>query len=62
MKLNFIDVHCHIEMIELTLEEIIENANKSGVSIILTQGVNPESNRKSLEISNRYNIVKSESL
>lgn len=55
---NFIDVHCHLEMIENT-GKAIENAKKAGVLTIVTQGVNIETNRKSLELSSKYDIVKS---
>src|SRR3989344_8839351 len=50
----FIDVHCHIEMCR-NQEKIIENTKKKNVKII-TQGVNVESNRKALELHEKYGI------
>lgn len=55
---SFIDVHCHIDMIEMPIEKIIENAKLSNVEVIVAQGVNPESNRKVLGLSSKYNEVK----
>ena len=54
----FIDVHCHLDMIELPMEDVIENARKKGVGIIVTQGVNSESNRKVLSLAGKYDIVR----
>jgi len=51
------DVHAHLELIK-NLDKVIENAGKAGVKAIITNGVNPETNRKSLEISDKYDIVK----
>ncbi len=55
---NLIDVHCHFEMIEDS-DKLIENAKNAGVLTIVTQGVNPKTNRESLAISKKYDIVKS---
>ena len=56
----FIDVHCHLDFEGLVerLGEVIENAKKAGLKAILTSGVNPETNRKILEIAEKYDIVK----
>jgi len=51
------DVHAHLDLIK-DLDKVIENAGKAGVKAIITNGVNPETNRKSLEISDKYGIVK----
>ena len=59
MKPVFIDVHCHLDMCEGRIEDIIERAKVAGVGVMVTQGVKPESNRKSLEFSSRFDIVKS---
>ncbi|MEK6850512.1 MAG: TatD family hydrolase, partial [Nanoarchaeota archaeon] len=58
-KSCFIDAHCHLDMIEMPIEKIIDNSNKADVNIIIAQGVNPESNRKVLSLGERYDIVKS---
>ena len=55
----FIDVHCHLDMIDSDLNKIIENANKVDVNLIITQGVSLNSNRKVMELSEKYDIVKS---
>jgi len=57
-EICFVDVHCHVEMIELPLEQIIENAVKNGVNIMIAQGVNSKSNRKVLEIASEYKEIK----
>lgn len=54
---NFIDIHCHLEMLS-NIQEAIQRANKAGVTTIVTQGVNPETNRKALELSSSYLEVK----
>lgn len=56
----FIDVHCHLDMLEkdISIENVVENARKSDISIIVAQGVNPASNKKVLELSEKYAEVK----
>ena len=55
----FIDIHCHLDHPRFDdLDNVVENAKKTGVKIILTNGINPETNRKTLEISRKYDIVK----
>jgi TatD DNase family protein len=55
----FIDVHCHLDMTkEIPIEKIIENAVNNDVKIMINQGVKPESNRKSLELSEKFKEVK----
>lgn len=56
-KMILVDVHAHLELIK-DLDKVIENSKKTGVKAIITNGVNPETNRKSLEISEKYDIVK----
>ncbi len=53
----FIDVHCHLDMLE-DIEKIIENARKKRVGIIVTQGTNKESNRAALKLSSDFQEVK----
>ena len=47
-----IDTHCHLDhcYFKDDLDKVIENAKKAGLKIILTAGLNPETNRKTLEI------------
>lgn len=55
----FIDVHCHLDYYsDKEIEEIIKRAGKANVSIIITNGVNPKTNRKSLELTEKYKEVK----
>ena len=55
-----IDIHSHLDhhYFKDDLDKVIENARKAGVRVILTAGINPETNRKALEIAKRYDIVK----
>ena len=56
----FIDVHCHLDFegIIERLDEVIANAKKAGLKTIITSGITPETNRKILEIAEKYDIVK----
>lgn len=51
------DVHAHLDLIN-RLDKVIYRAKKAGVKAIITAGVNPETNKKTLEISEKYDIVK----
>jgi len=56
----FIDIHCHLDMIdkdEKEIRKIIENADKKNV-LIITQGVSIQSNRKALELVEKHGNVK----
>ena len=55
-----IDIHSHLDhhYFKDDLDEVIENAGKAGVKVILTAGINPETNRKALEIAKKHDIVK----
>jgi TatD DNase family protein len=55
-----IDIHSHLDhaYFKDDLDEVIDNARKANVKIILTAGLNPETNRKTLELAQRYDIVK----
>ena len=55
-----IDIHCHLDQCYFKddLDKVIDNAKKANVKVILTAGVNPETNRKTLEIAEKYAIVK----
>lgn len=52
----FIDLHCHLDILE-NIEEKVKNAKEAGVTKILAAGLNPESNRKVLELSKKYDNV-----
>ena len=55
-----IDIHCHLDHPSFNgrTDEIVENAKKAGLKVILTAGINPETNRKTLELAKKYEIVK----
>lgn len=55
-----IDLHCHLDHpnFDGRISEVISNAKKAGLKVILTAGVNPETNRKNLEYSEKNDIVK----
>lgn len=55
-----VDIHAHLDFLDFEdkLNEIIKNARKAGVKTIVANGVSPESNRKILEIAEKYDIVK----
>ena len=54
------DVHAHLDhpLFYGKLDEIIGNAEKAGVKAIITNGINPSTNRKSLALAAKYDIVK----
>ena len=55
-----IDIHSHLDhyFFNEDREKAIENAKKAGVKIIVTSGINPETNRKALELAKEFDIVK----
>ena len=55
-----IDIHCHLDhyYFKDDLDQVIDNAKNTGLKVILTAGINPETNRKALEIAEKYGIVK----
>ena len=55
-----IDLHAHLDhpVFAAYLDATLARAQEAGVRIILTAGVNPESNRKVLELCKKYSIVK----
>ena len=53
--MTFIDIHSHLEMCQ---DEIIDNAKKANVKIILTCGIDIKTNRKALELSKKFPEVK----
>jgi len=53
-----IDVHTHLDLIEEQGKNIDKVVNNKEVSIIITNGTDPKSNRKVLEYSKKYDKVK----
>ena len=58
MKL-LVDVHSHLDhqLLIGKIEEVISNAKKAGLRHIITNGINPETNRICLELSRKYDVV-----
>jgi len=58
--MNLVDVHAHLDFPNLVsdLDKVIESAKRQGVKCIISNGTNPESNRKVLDICKQYDIVK----
>ncbi|PIN89562.1 deoxyribonuclease [Candidatus Pacearchaeota archaeon CG10_big_fil_rev_8_21_14_0_10_34_76] len=53
----YIDVHCHLDMLK-NIDEIIKNAKKKNVNVIVSAGVDIETNRKTLELSEKFQEVR----
>ena len=55
-----VDAHAHLDHhdFDKDLAEVIERAKAAGIKAIVSNGVNPETNRKTLEIAKRFDIVK----
>ncbi|MAG61156.1 hypothetical protein CL619_05185 [archaeon] len=55
-----VDVHCHINHkdFEGKVEEVLANAAKAGLKVIVLSGVNPEANIEVLEYAKKYPLVK----
>jgi TatD DNase family protein len=56
-----IDVHCHLDHrdFEKDLDEVVRRAEFAGLKVIITAGINLETNRLSLELARRFSVVKS---
>ena len=52
--MKYIDTHCHIDFMK-NITEIVKRAEKAGVEIV-NNGINVESNRKTLELKEKYGI------
>jgi len=54
-----VDVHAHLDNeLFLDINKILENAKDSNVSAIINCGLNKESNRKTMELSKKFGIIK----
>lgn len=56
----YVDCHCHLDHPDLWEDShaIIERAKKAGLAAIINNGINPETNRRTLELAKRYGIVR----
>jgi Tat protein secretion system quality control protein TatD with DNase activity len=56
----FIDTHAHLdhEMFKDDIDQVIDRARQADVKVIIAQGLDPVSNRKVIELAEKYDIVK----
>src|SRR3989344_3685854 len=56
----FVDVHSHMDhpLLINKIDEIVKRAKNAGLKHIITNGINPKTNRICLELSKKYDIVK----
>ena len=57
--MKLVDVHCHLNdsRFDEDLEEVLERFREKGGKVIITSGVNEETNRRSLELKEKYDCV-----
>lgn len=55
-----VDVHCHLHhcWFDKDRDEAVERAKDAGVKVIVNNGLNPSSNRKTLGLAKKYDVVK----
>jgi TatD DNase family protein len=60
MVMKLVDVHAHLEHSKFAgdLDEVIGRFVEAGGGLIVESGVNPETNRKALELAGKYDCVK----
>ena len=58
--MELIDVHAHLNYKGLyeRIDEVISKCVNAGVKVIITQGTEPKGNRQTLELAQKYDIVK----
>ena len=58
--MNLVDIHAHLDHKQFKddIDEVIQRAKDAGVKAIVTSGVNKATNRKVLELAEKYDIVK----
>ncbi|MFW5865828.1 MAG: TatD family hydrolase, partial [Nanoarchaeota archaeon] len=58
--MRIVDVHAHLDMEPLfqDIEGVISRSVSAGVKVIIANGTNPESNRRVMALSRRYDVVK----
>ena len=60
MLMKLVDAHAHLEhsRFENDLDSVINRFKDAGGAFIIESGVNPETNRKALELAEKYDVVK----
>ena len=55
-----IDIHTHLDhpILINKIDEIVNRAKNAGLKHIITNGINPDTNRKCLELSKKYDIIR----
>ena len=55
-----IDVHCHLDhaCFKDKLDEVLKRAEEAGLKAIITNGINPETNRISLKLAEKYKMIR----
>ncbi len=55
-----VDIHCHLDAKEFDVDryEVLERARANGVTAIINNGLNPESNRTTLELCENIKMLK----
>jgi len=58
--MKLVDVHCHLESSRFKedLDEVIERFNEAGGKFVINSGTDPERNRATLKLSEKYDVVK----
>lgn len=57
MNMNFIETHCHLDIIKREAREVIEDANRKGIKIFITIGTDLKSSEKNLSYAVQFNNV-----
>ena len=58
--MKLIDIHAHLEHARFNrdLDKVISRFKKAGGKFVINSGVNPETNKKALELSEKFDVVK----
>ncbi|MFA6005851.1 MAG: TatD family hydrolase [Patescibacteria group bacterium] len=49
-----IDTHCHLNMMQAPVEEVVHRASESGVSVLITQGTNLASSTAAVDLAHKF--------
>lgn len=56
----YIDLHCHLDFPTIfeDIDNVITEAKNAGLKVVVASGIHPESNRKALELAERFPMVR----
>lgn len=56
----YLDLHCHLDHCYFNddLDKVISRAKSAGLKFIVASGINPETNRKALDLCKKHDIIK----